>query len=160
MTKLQAFLVQLQLNFNDQPHTFTEDWRKINFTISYFKSIVLANFKNTLIKPDLIHPVAWDDNDEEFVSELKMYFGALDIIGEAKSTLENLVIKPNQCITKYLVKFNQLASITGQDNCTLQHQFYRRLPGCIKDELLRVGKPTTLPELQTVTQQINSRYWE
>ena len=44
-TKLWTFLVQLQLNFNDQPHTFSEDRRKVNFTISYLKGIVLAHFK-------------------------------------------------------------------------------------------------------------------
>ena len=108
----------------------------------------------------IIHPVAWDDNYKEFVSELQMYFGAPDIIGEAKSKLENLVMKPNQCIAKYLVEFNKLASITGWDNCTLQHQFYCGLPGCIKDEVSQVEKPATLPELQTLAQQINGRYWE
>ena len=92
-TKLQTFLVQLQLNFDDQPHTFSEDWRKVNFAISYLKGIVLAHFENTLIKPDLIHSAAWDDNYQEFVSELKTYFRAPDIIGEAESKLESLDMK-------------------------------------------------------------------
>ena len=61
--------------------------------------------------------------------------------------LENLVMKPNQHIAKYLVEFNRLASITGWDNRALQHQFYRGLPGRIKDEVSRVGKPATLLEL-------------
>ena len=69
-TKLWTFLVQLQLNFNDWPRTFSKDWRKVNFAISYLNGIALAHFKNTLIEPDLIHPVAWDDNYEEFISEL------------------------------------------------------------------------------------------
>jgi hypothetical protein len=58
-----------------------------------------------------------------------MYFGAPDIIGEAESKLENLVIKPNQRIAKYLVEFNRLDSITGWDNHALRHQFYHGLPG-------------------------------
>ena len=110
-----------QLNSNDRPRTFSEDRRKVNFAISYLKGIALAHFENTLIEPDIFHPAAWDDNYEEFVSELKTYFGAPDIIGEAESKLENLVMKPNQHIAKYLVKFNRLASITGWDNCTLRH---------------------------------------
>ena len=105
-TKLRTFLVQLQLNFNDQPRAFSEDRRKVNFAISYLKGIALAHFENMLIKPDLIHPAAWDDNYKEFVSELKTYFGAPDIIREAESKLENLVMKPDQCIAKYLVEFN------------------------------------------------------
>ena len=152
MTKLWTFFVQLQLNFNDR--------RKVNFAISYLKGIVLAYFQNTLIEPDLIHPVACDDNYEEFVSKLKTYFGAPDIIREVESKLENLVMKPNQCITKYLVEFSWLASIKGWDNRALQHQFYRGLPGCIKDEVSWVGKPTTLLELWMLAQQIDGWYWE
>ena len=159
-TKLRTFLVQLQPNFNDRTCIFSEDRRKVNLAMSYLKGIVLAHFKNTLIEPDLIHPAAWDDNYKEFVSELKMYFGAPDIIGEAESKLKNLVMKPNQRIAKYLVKFNQLASITGWDNCALRHQFYHGLPGHIKDEVSWVGKPATLLELWTLAQQINGRYWE
>jgi hypothetical protein len=159
-TKLRTFLVQLQLNFNDRPHAFSEDQRKVNFAISYLKGIALAHFKNTLIEPDLIHPTAWDENYEEFVYELKTYFGAPDIIGEAESKLENLVMKPNQLIAKYLVRFNRLASITGWDNRALRHQFYRGLPGHIKDEVSWVGKPATLLELWTLAQQIDGRYWE
>ena len=67
---------------------------------------MLAHSENTLIAPDLTYPAAWDDNYEEFISKLKMYFKAPDIIGEAESKLQNLVINPNMCITKYLVKFN------------------------------------------------------
>ena len=118
-TKLRTFLVQLQLNFNDRPRAFSEDQRKVNFTISYLKGIALAHFENTLIEPDIFHPAAWDDNYKEFISELKMDFRAPDIIREAESKLENLVIKPNQRITKYLVEFNQLPSITGWDNHVL-----------------------------------------
>ena len=97
---------------------------------------MFAHFKNTFIEPDLIHPEAWDDNYEEFVSELKTYLGALDIVGEAKSKLKNLAMKQNQHIAKYLVEFNQLAVIMGWDNHALQHQFYCGLLGCIKDEVL------------------------
>ena len=89
-----------------------------------------------------------------------MYFKAPDIIGEAESKLQNLVMNPNMCITKYLVKFNWLASITGWDNCALWHQFYRRLPGCIKDKVSQVGKPATLLEPWTLAQQIDGHYWE
>ena len=69
-------------------------------------------------------------------------------------------MKPNQHIAKYLVKFNQLASITGWDNHTLWHQFCRGLPGHIKNEVSWVGKPATLLELRTLVQQNNGCYWE
>ena len=145
-TKLWTFLIQFPLNFNDQPHTFSKDQRKVNFTISYLQGIAIAHFENTLIEPDLIHPAVWDDNYKEFVSELKTYFGAPGIDGEAESKLKNLVMKLNQHITKYLVEFNWLAAIMGWDNYVLQHQFYHGLSNCIKDEVSRVGN---MPHFQS-----------
>src|SRR6202040_1473529 len=66
----------------------------------------------------------------------------------------------SQCIAKYIVEFNRLATITGWDGCALRHQFYCGLPSCIKDELARIGKPTTLPALKALAQSIDGWYWE
>jgi hypothetical protein len=52
-----------------------------------------------------MNPPAWEDNYVEFVSELKTYFGSSDVTGEAETKLENLSMKPTQCIAKYLVEF-------------------------------------------------------
>src|ERR1700676_2162779 len=159
-TKLRTFLVQLQLSFNDPPRAFNGDRTKVNFAISYLKDIALAHFENSLLEPDVFHPPAWEDDYDDFVSELKIYFGSPDVVGEAKSKLENLSMKSTQCIAKYLVKFNRHATITGWDNRALRHQFYHGLPACIKDEVSRVGKPATLPKLRALAQSIDGRYWE
>ena len=132
----------------------------MNFTISYLKGIALTHFKNSLIELDLLNPLDWEDDYGEFVLELKTYFESPDIVGEAESKLENLSMKPNQHIAKDLVEFNRLATITGWDNRALRHQFYHGLPARIKDEVSRVGKPITLPELQALAQSIDGRYWE
>ena len=158
--KLWTFLVQLRLSFNDRPRAFANDRNKVNFAISYLKGIALAHFENSLIEPDLLNPPDWEDDYGEFVSELKTYFESPDIVGEAESKLENLSMKPNQRIAKYLVEFNRLATITGWDNRALRHQFYRGLPARIKDEVSRVGNPITLPELRALAQSIDGRYWE
>jgi Retrotransposon gag protein len=154
--KLRPFLVQLQLSFNDRPRAFTQDSRKVNFTILYLKGIALAHFKNSLIEPDLINPPAWDDNYGEFVSELKTYFGSLEVTGEAKTKLENLSMKPTQRIAKYFVESTRLSTLTGWDNRALRHQFYHGLLACIKDEVSCVGKPNTLPGGNSV--QISDGY--
>jgi hypothetical protein len=70
-TKLQTFLIQLQLSFNNRPHAFADECQKVSFAISYLKGITLAHFKNSLIEPDLYHPPAWGDDYDEFISELK-----------------------------------------------------------------------------------------
>jgi hypothetical protein len=117
--KLRTFLIQLQLSFNDCPHAFADDRNKVNFAISYLKGIALTHFENSLIELDLLNPLAWDDDYGEFVLELKTYFESPDVVGEAKSKLKNLLMKPTQRITKYLVEFNHLATITEWDNCAL-----------------------------------------
>jgi hypothetical protein len=48
--------------------------------------------------------------------------------------------------------------ITGWDAHTLQHQFYHGLPAHIKDEVSHVGKPATLPTLQTLALSIDNCY--
>src|SRR6202790_1990837 len=159
-TKLRTFLVQLQLSFNDRPRAFNGDRTKVNFAISYLKGITLVHFENSLLEPDVFHPPAWEDDYDDFVSELKTYFGSPDVVGEAERNLENLSMKSTQCIAKYLVEFNRHATITGWDNRALRHQFYHGLPARIKDEVSRVGKPATLPELRTLAQSIDGRYWE
>ena len=69
-------------------------------------------------------------------------------------------MKPTQHITKYLVEFNQLSTLTGWDHCALQHQFYRKLLACIKDKVSHVGKPNMLPALWTLVLSIDNHYWE
>ncbi|KAH7917940.1 hypothetical protein BV22DRAFT_993897, partial [Leucogyrophana mollusca] len=67
----------------------------------------------------------------------------------------------NQRINKYIVEFNRLASqVKGWGDGALHHQFYKGLPACIKDEISHVRKPSTLSKLRTLTQTIDSRYWE
>src|ERR1700722_7087578 len=158
--KLRTFLVQLQLSFNDRPLAFGNGRRKVNFAISYLKGMALAYFETSLLEPDVLNPPAWEDDYLEFVEELKLYFGSSDLIGESESKIENLTMKSSQRITKFIPEFNRLATITGWGGRVLRPQFYRSLPSRIKDELARIGKPTTLPVLKALAQSIDGRYWE
>ena len=90
--KLQTFLIQLWLSFNDRPRTFADDQNKVNFAISYLKGIALAHFENSFIMPNLLNLPAWDDY-REFVSELKSYFESLGVVGKAESKLKNMLMK-------------------------------------------------------------------
>src|ERR1700722_7258557 len=143
-------------SFSDQPRSFSQDDRKVNFAISYLKGLALAHFENALIEPDLLAAATWPNNYSEFVSELKLYFSSPNIISEAESRLQTLTMKPTQCIAKYLVDF----TITGWDSRALRHQFYQGLPAQIKDEIARMGKPDTLSQLRLMAQSIDGCYWE
>src|SRR6202035_5384531 len=102
----------------------------------------------------------WPNNYSEFVSELKLYFGSPNIIGEAESRLQTLTMKPTQRIAKYLVDFTRLSTITGWDSRALRHQFYQGLPARIKDKIAPMGKPDALSQLRLLAQSINGHYWE
>ena len=66
----------------------------------------------------------------------------------------------NQCIMKYLVNFNHLAAHVQWGDATLHQQLYCGLPSCIKDEITHISKPDTLHKLCSLTQSIDSQYWE
>ena len=68
--------------------------------------MALANFETSLLELDILNLPAWEDDYSEFVEELKLYFGASDMIGESESKIENLTMKSSQCIAKYIIEFN------------------------------------------------------
>ena len=105
--KLQPFLTQCFLNFQDHPDTFTDDSVKVIYTLSYLKGTGLDWFEPSLTSRNNI---PWLSNYSKFVSELCSYFGPFDPEGEAKAELKNVHMHDNQRITKYLVKFNRLAA--------------------------------------------------
>ena len=105
-------------------------------------------------------PPVWISDYSEFTSELKQNFGPHDPEGDAENELEALRMKDNQRMVKYLVDFNRLAARVTWGDSALRHQLYKGLPNRIKDEVSRIGKPTTLPAMRQLIQQIDARYWE
>ena len=98
----------------------------------------------------------WLDDYSDFVGELKNNFGPHDPKGEAEADLENLKMRNNQCIMKYLVDFNRLAARVQWGDTALRQQMYHGLLSRIRDDIARVGKPNTLHELHSLAQSIDS----
>ena len=80
LAKHCTFLIQLWPSFNDQ---------KKPTSVLYLKGNAPTRFENSLTEPALINLPAWSDDYEEFVSELKTYFGSMDLIGKAESKLKS-----------------------------------------------------------------------
>ena len=139
--KLQPFLTQCFLNFQDCPNVFTDDSAKVTYTLSYLKGTALDWFEPSLTSGNNL---SWLSNYSKFVSELRSHFGPFDSEGEAEAELENLRMRDNQRITKYLVEFNRLAARVQWENAAPRHQFYNRLLSRIKDKISRFGKPDNL----------------
>ena len=155
--KLQPFLVQCTLNFHNHPDAFTSDSDKVTFTLSYLKGTTLDWFEPLLTSGESL---PWLNDYSDFIGELKNNFGPHDPEGEAEANLENLKMHDNQRIVKYLVDFNHLATHVQWGNTTLRQQMYHGLPSHIKDKIACLSKPNTLHKLHSLTQSIDSRYWE
>ena len=70
--KLQPFLVQCTLNFDNRPDAVTSDSDKVTFTLSYLKGTMLDWFKLSLTSSESL---PWLDNYSDFIGELKNKIG-------------------------------------------------------------------------------------
>src|SRR5438270_13384171 len=81
------------------------------------------------------HPL-WMDDWQEFIIELQSTFGPHNLVAIAENQLDNLYMKDNYHINKYVVNFNRLmAQVRGYSEGTLHHHFYTSLPDHIRDEI-------------------------
>jgi hypothetical protein len=88
------------------------------------------------------------DNYSEFMLELQINFRPHDPSRDAKMQLKQLNMHEGQCINKYVVEFQRLASqVHGWGDGVLCCQFYNGLPACIKDEISHMGKPAVMHKL-------------
>jgi hypothetical protein len=132
--KLRTFFVQCKLNFQSKPKTFHLDQAKVNFTQSYLEGMALEWFEPNLLSDELISHPDWMDNYFKFMLELQTNFGPHDPSGDAEMQLEQLNMHEGQCINKYIVEFQRLASqVCRWGDRALCHQFYNGLPAHIKD---------------------------
>ncbi|KAG6326067.1 hypothetical protein ID866_13022, partial [Astraeus odoratus] len=146
--KLCEFLVQCELNFHDRPQAFCLDSWKVSFALSFLKGIALTWFKPDLLNAILGTEPAWADDYSEFVIELTTNFSPHDPVSDAEHQLDNLSMKDGNCINKYIVEFNHLATqVHGYGEGALHHMFYNGLSDHIKDEIACVGKPPCLVNL-------------
>lgn len=159
--KLRAFFVQCELNFQSKPKAFRTGRAKVNFAQSYLKGMALEWFEPDLLSDGTDVRPDWMDDYSEFMLELQTNFGPHDPSGDAEMQLEQLHMREGQRINKYVVEFQRLASqVRGWGDGALRRQFYNGLPARIKDEISRMGKPSTLSEYKTLAQTIDARYWE
>ena len=111
--KLKAFIVSLQLNFNDRPAAFAADANKVNYAISFLFGTALHWFEPDILRPNPRNPPAWQYSYDAFLDELRTNFGPFDAIGDAKDALKHLWMRDGDQIMKYMVQFNQYASQVG-----------------------------------------------
>ena len=105
--KLQTFLVQCELCFQDRAKAFCLDRAKVTFAQSYLKGMTLEWFKPDLLNSgDLADHPRWMESWVHFIAELQSTFGPHDPITDAEHQLKHLRMKDTHCITWYIVDFN------------------------------------------------------
>jgi hypothetical protein len=115
--KLRTFLVQCRLNFEDRPSAFRTHRAKVTYALSYLKGTALDWFEPEL--SDEFQEPDWLDDYLDFTHILRENFGPYDPEGDAEADLENLTMKDNQRITKYVVDFNRYAAQVGWGDSAL-----------------------------------------
>ena len=156
--KLQPFLVQLELNFHDQPDGFQLNMYKVNYRLSFLKGTAFNYFKMSLM--DSHANPTWSNDYNELISELQTNFGPFNIKASAENELEQLKMCDNQKVAKYIVSFQQLSSKVNWGDTVLCCQFYNGLPSHNKDEIARVGKLDNHNQLCTLIQSTDAHHWE
>ena len=135
--KLQTFLVQCKLCFQDCAKAFRQDRARVMFAQSYLKGMTLEWFEPDLLNSsDPADRPCWMDSWVHFITELQSTFGPHDPIADAEHQLEHLRMKDAHRITRYIVDFNRLASqVQDYGDGALCRLFYSSLPDRLKGEI-------------------------
>ena len=145
--KLQPFIFQCSLLFQDQTNVFSNDLAKVTYGLSFLTGSALRWFELALFE-GLAPP--WISDWSLFQHELETNFGPFDPVGEAEADIESLTMPEASQATTYFVEFNRLASHIQWDDHVLLHQAYKGLSWCIKNEMVHhdnIDRPLTLLDL-------------
>ena len=157
VNKLQVFILQCSLHFQDHANTFSSDRAKVVYTLSFLTGPALSWFKPRLFDPS---PPTWVHNWDLFCTELESNFGPFDPVREAKAKIKTLVMAEGSHSTTYFMEFNHLASRIQWGDHALLQQAYKGLAHCIKNEMVHHNWPITLLALHKLIQAIDYHYWE
>ena len=94
------------------------------------------------------------------VKELETNFKTFDPEAEVEAKLKQLHMQENHQATKYLIKFQQLATQVKWGDAELHRQAYNGLAKCIKNNMVHHGKPNALVSLHGLAQAMDTHYWE
>jgi hypothetical protein len=129
------------------------------YILSFLRGMALDYFNADILGENDGTVPYWDGNFPLFIEELELQFGPYDSVADAEAGIENLRMKDSERITKYIVRFNQYATMLSWGDSALRYAFYKGLANRIKDDLSKLEIPRTLIALRIAAQGIDQRYW-
>ena len=153
--KLSTFITQVMMVITLQPNRFTTEEAKVLYAGSFLRDTAFLWFQPSVIanpKPDYM------SNFDKFCSELRKTFGDPDEVATAERQLYSL--RQRGSASAYLADFMRHAVLVKWNDEAKSAQFYRGLKDAVKDELSRIGKPSSFMELQEAAIRIDTRLFE
>ena len=144
VNKLQMFILQCSLHFQDHTNAFSTSRAKVAYALSYLTGPALSWFKQGLFP---LSPPTWDHHWDLFRTKLESNFSPFDPVGEAEAEIETLVMAEGSRLMTYFVEFNHLASRIQWGDHALLRQAYKGLARHIKNEMVHHDRPVTLQDL-------------
>ena len=151
--KTKPFLRQLQTAFDARPEDFFNDYRKIQFAISFLRGLALEHIGNLRDSGKI--PNTFSD----FKTLLTSAFGETNEERQAVHKLRSLKQGNSSCV-KYTNLFNNLALKSNYNDSALQDYFKIGLNKEIKDLLLTRARPKDLKQLQDFAIECDDRIFE
>ena len=153
--KLATFITQVTMVITLQATRFPSEVSKVLYAGSFLRDTAFLWFQPYVTADP--QPSFMTDF-KEFCRELKNTFGDPDEIATAERQL--YALRQKGSVTSYVTEFMRFAVLVKWNDEAKAAQFYRGLKDGIKDELSRIGKPSSLKELEDVAIRIDTRLFE
>ncbi|KAJ5105138.1 Retrotransposon polyprotein [Penicillium alfredii] len=164
-SKLRGFLTQMDMHLDMNRGRLVNDAAKVIFVSSYLRGQAWDWLEPYIREYYEKTPDAWSAMAQGIFSRyssfrqlLERTFGDID----AKATAERKLARTRQTTsaTAYVAEFMAHAAILGWDDYALIPPFYGGLKSHIKDEIARIGRPTTMNEFVDTVVRIDNRFYD
>ena len=163
--KLRQFLNQLDLNIMFYARSLDTEQQKVIYASTYLRDDAADWFEPYLRNYMNPGPQGMKAETNQIFSSFanfKVVIGKIygDVDEQREAELKIRVLRQNGSVSHYSSQFQQLKSRITWNDSALASQFYSGLKEEVKDELSRVGKPTSLSAMIVRSPEIDGRFYE
>ena len=159
--ELWAFIFQYQIYFWVCEGEFTEDTKKIFFTISYLRGIALNFFKPFINEADSYQNLNFLEEWLAFVQKLSNLFGSYSPEDNNEDAIVAIPFHNDGKAINYFIQFAKFQNRIRWDDRSLWKIVKDAIPNCIHDELRFSHEDIlTFEGLKRAVMRINNDFWK